>query len=97
MLILIRIHYLPISVESQYFEPENILPEEELEEFSSVNHTELKLYSFQEELAQPSKEGQNRLIVAPTNSGKTFVAMAIAKVWFIHCIIMFNYFEIYHR
>jgi ERCC4-related helicase len=39
----------------------------------------LKLREYQKELAAPAFEGKNTIICAPTNSGKTFVAMEIAK------------------
>lgn len=41
---------------------------------------ELKLRSYQLELAAPSLEGKNSVIVAPTGSGKTHVALYIIKV-----------------
>jgi len=41
---------------------------------------ELQLRSYQLELAQKAMNGKNCVIVAPTGSGKTHVALAIAKV-----------------
>ena len=40
---------------------------------------ELKLRTYQRELAFPAFEGRNSIICAPTNSGKTYVAIAIAR------------------
>ena len=40
---------------------------------------ELKLRTYQRELAFPAFEGKNAIICAPTNSGKTYVAIAITK------------------
>ena len=51
-----------------------LIPKEEVEE------KQLELLPFQQELAEPSKRGENKIIIAPTNCGKTFVAMEIAKV-----------------
>jgi len=41
---------------------------------------ELELRSYQLELAEKAMNGKNCVIVAPTGSGKTHVALAIAKV-----------------
>ena len=46
-----------------------------------VKPEELELRSYQQELAEKAMSGKNCLIVAPTGSGKTHVALAIAKVW----------------
>lgn len=41
---------------------------------------ELELREYQKELAAPALEGKkNTIICAPTNSGKTYVAIEIAK------------------
>jgi len=40
----------------------------------------LELRPYQQELAEKAVNGKNCLIVAPTGSGKTHVALAIAKV-----------------
>lgn len=45
-----------------------------------VEAMELMLRSYQTELAQKAMEGKNCLVVAPTGSGKTHVALAIVKV-----------------
>jgi len=41
---------------------------------------DLHLRSYQLELAQKAMNGKNCVIVAPTGSGKTHIALAIAKV-----------------
>ena len=43
------------------------------------NVCELELREYQKELAAPALEGKNTIICAPTNSGKTYVAIEIAK------------------
>ena len=59
----------------------SIFSEENNEDaISDCEELELKLESFQEELVEPCLNGENKIILAPTNSGKTYVAMAIAKV-----------------
>lgn len=40
----------------------------------------LQLRPYQEELAEPAVNGHNSVIVAPTGSGKTFVALYITQV-----------------
>jgi len=45
-----------------------------------VQPKDLHLRSYQQELAEKAMNGKNCLIVAPTGSGKTHVALAIAKV-----------------
>ncbi len=55
----------------------------EMEGEESTNQPEpmeLELRSYQQELAGPAMTGQNCIIVAPTGSGKTHVAIAISKV-----------------
>jgi len=45
-----------------------------------VQKRNLKLREYQKELSKPAIEGCNTIICAPTNSGKTFVAMEIARL-----------------
>jgi len=40
---------------------------------------ELKLRPYQHELASAALEGKNSIICAPTNSGKTYVALGITQ------------------
>lgn len=46
---------------------------------NSFNIRELELREYQKELAAPALKGKNTIICAPTNSGKTYVALEIAK------------------
>lgn len=39
-----------------------------------------KLRPYQKELVEPAMQGHNGIIVSPSNTGKTFVAMHLAKV-----------------
>lgn len=54
--------------------------------FSDVNNietqteTEIPLRSYQHELAEIGCQGENVIILAPTNSGKTYVACRIIQV-----------------
>lgn len=45
-----------------------------------VQPEDLQLRTYQLELAAKAMDGKNCVIVAPTGSGKTHVALAIAKV-----------------
>ena len=46
----------------------------------STQKEKLELRSYQQDLAHPAIQGKNCIIVAPTGSGKTFVAMKIIDV-----------------
>ena len=46
---------------------------------NAIGGCELVLRKYQKELAGPAMEGKNTIICAPTNSGKTYVAIEIAK------------------
>ena len=56
----------------------------------TAKQEELKLRSYQAELTEKASKGQNCIIVAPTGSGKTHVAMAIVKV----CRIFLQFFRL---
>ena len=46
---------------------------------NSIGGCELVLREYQKELAEPAVKGKNTIICAPTNSGKTYVAIEITK------------------
>lgn len=46
----------------------------------TITKERLKLRGYQQELAEKGVEGKNCVIVAPTGSGKTHVAMYISQV-----------------
>ena len=65
------------------FDTASMMSNDDNEALSDVETQELELLDFQQELVEPSYGGDNRIIISPTNSGKTYVAMAIAKVNFL--------------
>ena len=46
---------------------------------NALGPREFKLREYQKELAEPAIQGKNSIICAPTNSGKTYVAIEITK------------------
>ena len=48
----------------------------------------LELRNYQMELAQESVKGKNTIVVAPTGSGKTHVALYITKVSDLRCLCL---------
>ena len=46
----------------------------------AIEPEDLKLRSYQKELAMKAMEGHNCILIAPAGSGKTHVALAISKV-----------------
>ncbi|XP_060069514.1 ATP-dependent RNA helicase DHX58-like [Ylistrum balloti] len=60
-------------------QPEPVTPISIVYERVATVESDLSLRNYQKELAQPGLDGHNSIVVAPTNSGKTHVAIRVME------------------
>ncbi|OWF42874.1 ATP-dependent RNA helicase DDX58 [Mizuhopecten yessoensis] len=69
----------PMASNDQSEPVASVPPSIAVQDSSETIGSDLSLYRYQEELAKPGLEGHNSIVIAPTNSGKTHVAIRIMQ------------------